>query len=162
MSAWMITDAHADFLATAYLQFIDPDADPVANGRELLTENAHSLRALYEDRHGMAAEGEAQAAAYGYRAWRGNIDPDNLNKQARCADYQCCEHGAAGQASPSQARIAALIAATGGPDRELCEDYPWGINWHPKDAPAPLPANRAQFEEAPLILVVTGVQLRMF
>ena len=163
MSAWMITDAHADFLATAYLQFVDATADPQQIGSELLTENARSLRARYQERHGMASEGEAQAAAYAFRPWRGNIDPENLHKQARCAQYQCCEHGEEWTASDSAKRVETLIALTGGQERRTSEHYPWGIDQHPEEE---RPANREQFEARPLIVVASigprGTQLRLF
>jgi hypothetical protein len=135
----MISDAHADFLATAYLQFVNPAADPQTIGRALLIENARSLFARYEDRHGCAADGAEQAGAYLYRPWRGNIDPENLNKQAACADYQCCEHGVEWTGSASAARLAELIAATGGERHDWAEIYPWGIDCHPEDE-APPPA----------------------
>lgn len=141
MSAWMITDAHADFIATAYLQFVDPAADPQAIGQELLTENARSIRARYPHQEEWRAECDAQAAAYRFTPWRGNVDPENLNKQARCADYQCCEHGEAWAASASCAQLEAMIAKTGGHERALSDEYPWGIDDHPGAAP--------QLEEPP-------------
>lgn len=135
MSAFMLSDAHADFIATAYVQFIDAQADPQAVGRELLEENARSLRALYAERNGLADEGEASASAYRFQPWRGNIAPENLNKQARCAAYQCCEHGEEWTASASGQRIAQLIEATGGggDDKPLSDAYPWGIDERPTD-----------------------------
>lgn len=145
MSAWMITDAHADFLATAYRQFVDPSIDPQEFGHQLLVENARSLRARYENRHGMARDGEAQAAAYGFRPWAGNIDPENANKQAACAAYQCCEHDE-WNASDSAQRLQMLTGATGGEGVKWSDFYPWGIDEHAEDA-------AHQVEEPPVILV---------
>lgn len=145
MSCWMITDAHADFLATAYLQFVDDSADPQTIGQAILTENARSCRARYDDRHGMAAEGEAQAAAYVYRRWIGNIAPANLNKNARCAAYQACEHDEWEQSS-AFAQIQQMMDATGGGDCAMDDDYPWGIDEHPEDAtPKPQRVVEPQF-----------------
>lgn len=136
MSCWMISDAHADFLATAYLQFIDGDADPQAIGAALLTENARSIRVRYEERHGMAEQGDTQAAAYRYRPWRGNINPDDLHVQALCANYQCSEDHC-WPSTDSAKQIAQLVEATGGWEREMPDGYDWGVDWHPEDkAPA--------------------------
>lgn len=139
MSAWMLSDAHADFIATAYLKFIDRGADPQKIGQQLLRENCRSLAALYEERHGIDTEALAQAAAYRYQPWRANMDPQNVSKQARCADYQCCEHGDAWTESASGQLIAALIDCTGGREAPLSDFYPWGIDEHPEHAAAPQP-----------------------
>lgn len=87
MSAWMITDAHADLLATAYLAFVDPKASGQIIGQELLAENARSLEARYAD-----TDNFKQAALYQHRPWDGPLDPRLVRKQLDCADYQCCEH----------------------------------------------------------------------
>lgn len=123
MSAWMISNRHADFLATAYVQFIDASAHPQEIGQQLLYENCASLAARYGNNETW------QADQYRYRPWRAPIDPANVNKQARCADYQCCEH-AEWEFSESALRLDALIDATGGRDCELSREYPWGIDEH--------------------------------
>jgi hypothetical protein len=142
MSAWMISDAHADFLATAFLRLVDAGADPQLIGRELLEENARSLEALYADRHGVAQDGRDQAAAYTYRRWTGAIEPSNVLKQARCAQYQSCEHGDAWTASASARRLAQLIVPAGGYEADLSDEFPWGIDEHPEQS-AELDPDRA-------------------
>lgn len=130
MSAWMITDAHADLLATTYRQLIDTRADAQEIGRAILDQNARSIRALYEDRHGAAAEAEAQAAAYVYRRWQGNETREFLNKQAACALYQACETGDYAE-TPGGRALQALVDATGGDECKWCDGDPWGIDQHP-------------------------------
>lgn len=140
MSAWMITTAHADFIATAYLQFVDGDADPQAIGKELLQENVNSLAARYGDR-----SDQPQVDSYRFRRWLGNIDPANANKQARCADYQACEHSE-WEHTAAFRQLQRLIDATGGSEAKLDEAYPWGIDEHPisaQPAPAPQPIEDA-------------------
>jgi hypothetical protein len=133
MSAWMITDAHADLLATAYRQLIDMRADPQEIGRAILEQNARSLRTRYEDRHGIAGEGEAQAAAYVYRRWQGNVGGEFLNKQAACALYQACETGDYAE-TPGGRALQALLDATGGDECKWCDGDPWGVDTHPPAA----------------------------
>jgi|TARA_Y100000815_G_scaffold141107_1_gene127663 hypothetical protein len=155
MSAWMITDAHTDFLATAYVKFVEPAADPQEIGRWFLIENARSLRALYDTRHGMAAGGDAQAKAYRYRPWRGNIAPGDLYQQACCAQYQSCEHGKAWQNSASAARLLQLRDAamreSKGTAADDSDDYPWGIDCHREAAQIARPIDRAPMVQERLL-----------
>ncbi|WP_147366902.1 hypothetical protein [Aurantiacibacter zhengii] len=145
----MITNAHADLLATAYVQQ-NPDADPQAVGHAILVENARAVRSTYEDRHGAAADGEAQARRYRYRPWRGNIEPDFLHVQACCANYQCSD-GLGFHTTFAGEVIARLIIRTGGFEREMPEGYPWGVDCHPEDGPA-LKAQLAAMERTASIV----------
>ena len=121
MSAWMITNDHADFLATAYVRLVDPAADPQAIGRELLHENMRSLSARYHSQ----VDWEA-LEVYAYREWPGELIASWVNKNAACADYQCCEHREWAE-SDSVKRINALLEVTGGLTNEWPESVPWGI-----------------------------------
>lgn len=134
MSAWMITDDHADFIATAYVRLIDPAADPQTIGRELLMENHASLAARYGDND------FSQGKAYRFREWEGELDRVWINKAAICADYQCCEHRE-WEPSASCKRLAQLVAITGGepgfPASAAYNAAPWGIEHeHRPEAPA--------------------------
>ena len=139
MSAWMISDAHADFLVTAYLKMIDGTADPQAIGQALLYENCASLAARYGDND------TSQADEYRFRYWAGPIEPANVNKQARCADYQCCEHRA-WEESQSAAILRALVDVTGGQDAALSDAFPWGLDDHAEPVEVV-----ASFHPAPVI-----------
>lgn len=136
MSAWMVSDAHLDLLATAWVQLIDPDADPQAIGQQLARDCAASIRARYEDRHGCAAEAEAQAEAYRFRKWPGNIDPAMLAKQVACFDYQACET-LDWKERPSFVaceRLAGRLVAMGFDfqgepmNSRRFDEYPWGVD----------------------------------
>lgn len=148
MSCWMITDAHADMLATAAVQFLGAAPSFAQTfGESLLAANVLSVTARYEERHGLAADGRAQLAAYRYRKWMGNIDPADLFVQVRCAEYQCDEwDDFAGSVIASLLRD--LVAATGLDPEHMPEGYAWGIDCHPGEAlelelepehPEPLP-----------------------
>lgn len=146
MSAWMVSDAHLDLLATAYVAFVDPDADPQALGQQLARDCAASIRARYEDRHGCAAEAEEQAEKYVYRRWIGNIDPLMLAKQVACYAYQSCET----EDWPQRPSFAAterlngrLLAMGADYERQDTDDYPWGVDYHPEDREAPEPQPEA-------------------
>ena len=92
--------------------------------------NVASLRARYADRHGVAAAGAAQAAAYCYRPWMGNIDPIDMGVQATCAAFQCDEWDGF-ETSQIGKLIARLIEASGIDPYNLPEGYKWGIDYHP-------------------------------
>ena len=138
----MISDAHADMLATAIPAFLGIDFPGQQLGELLLLANVLSVRTRYADRHGIAAAGEAQAAAYRYRPWMGNIEPGFLGKQACCAAYQCDEWEGF-ETSTIGKLIAQLIEVSGVDLCNLPEEYPWGIDCHPgediKPEPAPEP-----------------------
>lgn len=135
MSAWMVSNAHLDLLATAWVQLIDPDADPQEIGQQLARDCAASIRARYEDRHGCAAEAEAQAEAYRFERWPGNIDPAFLAKQVACFRYQACET-ADWKERPSYIAVerlmGRLVAMRVDYDAEPMnsrrfDEYPWGV-----------------------------------
>jgi hypothetical protein len=126
----MISDAHADMIATAIPAFLGIDLPGQVLGEALLWANVASLRARYADRHGLAASGAAQAEAYRYRPWMGNIDPIDLGVQAFCAAYQCDEWDEF-EASSIGKLIAQLIQQSGIDPCNLPEGYAWGIDNHP-------------------------------
>lgn len=131
MSAWMITNDHADFLATAYLRLVDPTADPQAIGRELLHENMRSLTARYETQ-----TDDERLNAYVYREWAAPLKPAWVDCAAACAEYQSCEHGDEWQASDSCRRLEAIQAASGWPKGKSWPDSaPWGIDAKHRDKP---------------------------
>lgn len=139
MSAWMITNDHADFLATAYVRFIDPTADPQAFALDLLRENMFSLRERYDD-----PIDDQLLAEYQFREWSGELDPVTVHKNAACADYQCCEHRE-WYSTASAAAMKALCAATAdsvtGPAYDAA---PWGIEASHRPAPPPPPTFHAE------------------
>lgn len=159
MSCWMISDAHADFLATAAVQFLG-ESNPQAIGQAVLDCNAKAIRARYQDQHGMAAQAEEQAAGYLFRRWMGDIDPADLFTQARCARYQCAEFEGWEDQPPMQ-MLARLITAAGYEDGARVPDgYSWGIDCHPGEmfeiveSVAPLP------DPAVIIPLCTATPLR--
>lgn len=136
MSAWMVTDDHLDLLATAWLQLIDPEADPQEIGQQLARDNAASIRARYEDRHGAAHDAEVQAATWRFRKWEGNIDPEFLAKQVACYRYQSCETEDWEQ-RPSFAAVERLMGRLVAMGVDWDNDptnsrrfdaYPWGVD----------------------------------
>lgn len=131
MSAWMITDDHADFLATAYVQLVDDAADPQEVALDLLRENMFSLQERYDE-----PLDDERLATYQYREWPGELDLGWVNKNAACADYQCCEHGSWG-ATQSCHRLVRLIEVSGG-EGKYPDSAPWGIDSEHRPA-APLP-----------------------
>ena len=121
MSAWMISDAHADLLATAYVALIDPQADPQLMGRELLFENAKSLRARYGDNTNFD-----RCELYVYHPWPLPLSTTLVSKAAACADYQCCEHDGWGISASCKALTA--LEQLQPYWHALGERMPWGID----------------------------------
>ncbi|HEV2747739.1 MAG TPA: hypothetical protein VGW34_10640 [Allosphingosinicella sp.] len=132
MSAWMVSDAHIDLLATAYVALVDGTADPQRIGRQLLADNARSIRARYGDEQ----DPDAQVAAYRYRRWLGNMRPELLSKQIACLDYQSREFDEWPQ-SASRRYLDALQWHCPKYDaiaRDIADALPWGIDEHPAAA----------------------------
>lgn len=131
MSAWMISDAHVDLVASAYVQFVDASANAQSIGAMLIGENAQSICYRYSHYADDCAEARAQAAAYEYRPW-GAVSRLMLLKALACLDYQSCEHD--GWQTSAAKRIVSDLEAemklAGLPEygaNILFDDLPWGI-----------------------------------
>lgn len=131
MSAWMVSDAHIDLLATAWVQLIDPAADPQEIGQQL----AHDCAASIASRYSNAKEERKQAFAYRFRQWPGNIDPEFLAKQVACYRYQACEGDWESRKSfTAVERLMGRLVAMGVDwdsqplNSRRFDDYPWGVD----------------------------------
>jgi hypothetical protein len=139
MSAWMITNDHADFLATAYVRLVDPAADPQTIAQDLLRENMFSLRARY----GTPVD-EQLLSEYQFREWPGELDLSSVHKNAACADYQCCEHQEWADSFSAKAMKALCDAAAAAVSAPAYDAAPWGIEAEHRPAPPPPPTFHAE------------------
>ena len=149
MSAFMVSDAHVDFLATAYLRLVEADADPQQIGEIMIRDNARSIRARYGHNRQMCRGADEQAARYTFQRWTGPLDPLNISKQIACLDYQSCEFDGWFQ-SASRALLNKLQAHVPIFDDCLATErdaHPWGIDDHP--APVASLADCAREHQAP-------------
>lgn len=127
MSAFMVSDAHIDFLATAYVQHVNKAADPQLVGAALILENARSIEARY----GGASGGQAfaQAHAYRYRPWAEPLGSVvRVAKQISCLEYQSCEHDE-WQSSKAQAILVDLLAALAPKGEGAGKDWEHRSGW---------------------------------
>lgn len=139
MSAWMITNDHADFLATAYVRLIDPAADPQTIALDLLRENMFSLRTRY----GTPVDDQL-LAEYQFREWPGELDLTTVHKNAACADYQCCEHREWADSASAKAMKALCDATANAVSGPAYDAAPWGIEASHRPAPPPPPTFHAE------------------
>lgn len=146
MSAWMVSNAHIDLLATAWVQLIDPAADPQEIGQQLAHDCAASIRARYPS----DTEAREQAFAYRFRQWPGNIDPEFLAKQVACYRYQSCEGDWESRKSFTaverlMGRLVAMgVDYDGEPvNSRNFDEYPWGVDEEHREGGALLNAPAA-------------------
>lgn len=129
MSAWMVSDAHIDLLATAFVQLVDPAADAQKIGATLIGENAKSINYRYSHSPEFWQEANEQRDAYQYREWRGDINGPLLSKSVACFDYQACEHPDYEQ-SETKRIVAQLEANAPEFDDDAADSWseiPWGV-----------------------------------
>lgn len=131
MSAWLVSKAHIDLLATYAheegLTFGEM-LDPQKIGEMLWAENVASLDARYPGRY-MDDELRAEVAGYVYApAHTATLYAGNVWNAARCLDYRSCEHEG-WRASTACALVDAIeahaLAAAGGEPLDGVS-LPWG------------------------------------
>ena len=127
MSAWMVSNAHIDLLATAYVRLVDASADAQEIGAQLIRENSESICYRYSHYPEDCDNARAQAADYTFREWPGEIAPRLLSKSVACFDYQACEHPAY-EESEGKRIVAALEAkAPEFNSGSAFDALPWGV-----------------------------------
>jgi hypothetical protein len=130
----MVSDAHVDLLATAFVRLVDPAADPQAVGLQMLRHNARSIRARYSHNAGFCDEADAQADAYRYQPWRADISPAMLSKQIACLNYQSCEFDGWEQCESRHMldQLQAHCPKYDDLSRDAETGIPWGVDDHPE------------------------------
>lgn len=128
MSAWIVSKGHIDCLVQAMItEGLATFAEADELGQMLWHENHLSIEARYGD--------EPNTPDYAYTGVEAPLDDLIVFKQARCYDYQTCEH-AGWESSRARQLIDALckaIAERNGTTEDAMYDLPgwnsapWGI-----------------------------------
>jgi hypothetical protein len=130
MSAWIVTKAHIDALVQALtVEGLVPVSDATKTGQMLWDENYASINARYRETE--------KAPRYKFKGVEAPLHDAAIVRQARCYDYQTCEHA---EWEGSEARrlvdalVAKLEARNGGEDFDRAYEaaskcrLPWGID----------------------------------
>lgn len=134
----MVSDAHVDLLATAYVALVDQSAEPQRVGQRMLRDNAISVATRYPCDREWIVECQEQAEAYRYQRWNGELNLALVSKQIACLDYQSCEFDGWGS-SLSRRYLDALEWHCPKQDAiptEVYDRLPWGIDGHGQAAEA--------------------------